>query len=83
MYHLLWPGFVEESGQDCNDEMAARVGYEYLHTLPDHEITYAAMMKAPETKIGFRPALSTQITAGIVARNMLKSCHYTATKSMH
>jgi hypothetical protein len=30
------------------------------------------MMNAPETRIGFLPALSTQMTAGIVARNILK-----------
>lgn len=33
-------------------------------------IWHAAMMNAPETRIGFRPALSTQMTAGIVARNI-------------
>lgn len=35
------------------------------------EKAYAAIRKAPETKTGLRPILSTQITAGIVARNIL------------
>ena len=34
-------------------------------------IWQAAMMNAPEVRIGRRPALSTQITAGMVARNIL------------
>lgn len=34
---------------------------------------HPAMMKAPETRIGFLPALSTQMTAGMVARNMLSA----------
>lgn len=30
-------------------------------------------MKAPDINTGFRPTLSTQMTAGIVAKNMLKT----------
>lgn len=48
--------------------------------------TNPAIRNAPEIKTGFLPILSTQITAGIVAKNMLhlssqQSIQVTATKT--
>jgi hypothetical protein len=63
---------MEETSENSNNEMTAgSCRYQQLPKGKNAEITHAAIIKAPETRIGLRPALSTQMTAGIVARNML------------
>lgn len=68
---MLWPRVVEYRGEDGDDDMATVSASEPIDTSQINENAYAAMMKAPEIRIGLRPALSTQMTAGMVARNML------------
>ena len=48
----------------------------------DLDVLYPAMIKAPETRIGLRPVLSTQMTAGIVAANILYT-HAVSHKLLH
>lgn len=63
----------ESCGEDCDDEVTP-----ILNTVDQTAVTvfdnttYAAIMNAPEIKMGLRPILSIQITAGMVARNILR-----------
>ena len=61
---------MENACKDCHNEMAADMN-SASDIDGDPSPTHPAMIKAPETRIGLRPVLSTQITAGIVAINML------------
>jgi hypothetical protein len=61
------------TGQDGDKDMTPILMVAFRLALKCSEQTQktnAAMMNAPETKIGFRPTLSTQMTAGIVAAHM-------------
>ena len=68
------PWVMVQSSQDGDNEMApTNANIQLMNEVIEvwWMATYAAIRKAPDTRMGFRPVRSTQITAGMVARNIL------------